>query len=94
MLDTTYFLAASITRAKGSIQSGLAPPAVETLPPSFRTSPGHRGFGLLDAFRHVTRAFVRDAMRKVVGATGFEPATPCAQAVKIAIFGHFLQLLI
>jgi hypothetical protein len=25
MLDTTYFFAASIVRAKGSIQSGLAP---------------------------------------------------------------------
>jgi hypothetical protein len=25
VLDTTYFLAASIVRAKGSIQSGLAP---------------------------------------------------------------------
>jgi hypothetical protein len=29
--------------------------------------------------------------RKVVGATGFEPATPCAQAIKRAFFGVFLQ---
>jgi hypothetical protein len=29
--------------------------------------------------------------RKVIGATGFQPATPCAQAVKIAISRDFLQ---
>jgi hypothetical protein len=42
VLETTYFFAASIVRAKGSIQgsiqSGLAPsaPATATPPPSFR----------------------------------------------------------
>jgi len=37
VLDTTYFFAASIARAEGSIQSGSPPSAstAATLPPSF-----------------------------------------------------------
>jgi hypothetical protein len=49
VLDTTYFLAASIVRAKGSIQGSInqaSPPSARTaatLPPSFHKSPGQRG---------------------------------------------------
>jgi len=57
VLDTTYFFAASIVRAKGSIQSGLAPVCAggRNAAPSFRKSPAkEESIGLVEVFHRVT----------------------------------------
>jgi hypothetical protein len=64
VLDTTYFFAASIIRAKiPSNQASLpSAPVAETLPPSFRKSPGkEEGIGLVEVLDRVTmQVFVRE----------------------------------
>jgi hypothetical protein len=59
VLDATYFFAASVGHAKGSIRSGHASTsAASTLPPSFVGHPGQReGIGLGEILDRVTMQF-------------------------------------
>src|SRR3954466_1258018 len=64
VLDTTYFFAASIVRAKGSIQSGLAPVGAGGRPRCLHHLVRHpakeKGIGLVEVLDRVTmQVFVR-----------------------------------
>src|SRR5438445_10842253 len=65
VLDTTYFFAASIVRAKGSIQSGLAPVRAGGRHAASINFVGHpakeEGIGLVEVLDRVTmQVFVRE----------------------------------